>query len=153
MKTYVFKAEQLLPAKMEDVWQFFSSAKKLPLITPPELDFKVLTSLKEEEIYNGMIIEYKVRPLLGIQVYWKTEICEVDKPHRFIDRQLKGPYKTWIHKHSFIETANGVLMKDEVDYELPFKIIGQLTHALIVKQKIEKIFNYRRQVLQKIFKQ
>ena len=150
-KTFYYKTEQLLPISSERAWNFFSSPENLTLITPPDLDFKVLTILENTEIFEGMIIEYQVKPLFGISVRWKTEICEVKKPFSFTDRQVEGPYKTWIHQHRFIEQENGLLMIDDVRYALPYGLIGTLSHSLLVRKKIEKIFDYRRQVLQKIF--
>ncbi len=151
MKINYYKTEQFLPIGIQKAWDFFSSAKNLALITPPELDFKILTDLDNKEIAEGMIIEYTVRPLFHIPVYWRTEIWKVIKPATFVDRQLKGPYRIWEHTHVFIEKENGVLMKDEVKYQLPFGIIGQIVHKLIVRKKIEHIFKFRKETLQKIF--
>lgn len=153
MSIFHYKAEQFLETDINAAWDFFSSAKNLAVITPPELDFKILTDLDGKEIYEGMLIEYKVRPLFGIPVYWKTEIASVNKPEGFMDRQLKGPYKIWEHTHTFIQKENGVFMKDQVKYQLPFGVIGRLTNALIVKKKIEHIFTFRKEILNKIFNQ
>ena len=151
MKIYNFKASQFLPTDINSAWDFFSSAKNLALITPPELDFKILTDLDGKDIYEGMLIEYTVKPLLGIPLHWQTEIGKINKPVMFMDKQLKGPYKIWEHTHHFTKKENGVLMEDEVKYQLPFGIIGQLTHSLIVKKKIERIFEYRKMILETIF--
>ena len=151
MSEYLFKTQQFLPIGISQAWNFFSSPKNLVLITPPDLDFKIVTIPDESNIYEGMIIDYKVRPLLGIRVNWKTEIFDVQKPVLFSDRQIKGPYRLWEHKHVFIEKDNGILMTDEVRYRLPFSLLGRLTHFLVVRRKIEKIFAYRRNILQKIF--
>lgn len=151
MKIFEYSTEQLLPIDIDTAWSFFSSAENLALITPGELDFKILTPLDGKEIYRGMIIDYTVKPLFGISLRWKTEICKIDKPFSFTDRQLRGPYRVWEHTHIFIETASGVLMKDKVKYQLPFGMIGRLGHQLIVRKKIETIFSYRRQMLHKIF--
>ena len=152
MKTYYLNEEQFLPVSISKAWEFFSSAENLSVITPPELGFKVLTDVKEKEIYEGMLIEYEVSPLFKIPLHWKTEIAKVDKPYSFMDRQLKGPYKLWEHTHVFIEKENGVLMKDSVKYGLPFGIFGQLAHSLIVRKKLARIFEYREQILNQIFK-
>lgn len=151
MKTYYIREEQFLPVDIYKAWDFFSSAKNLAVITPPELGFKVLTSAKGQDIYEGMLIEYKVSPLFNIPLHWKTEIAKVDKPNSFTDRQLKGPYKLWEHTHVLIEKENGVLMKDSVKYQLPFGILGRLAHSLIVRKKLNHIFAYRRQILTQIF--
>ena len=148
---YQFKAEHLLPISLEDAWKFFSSPTNLPVITPPALDFKILTPNLPAETYAGMIIDYKVRPLLGIQMHWKTEITAVNKNESFTDRQLKGPYKVWEHTHYFKKVEGGVLMTDIVNYELPLGIIGKLAHAIIVKKEIENIFSYRKEKLNELF--
>lgn len=151
MKTYHYKTAQFLPTDINTAWHFFSSAKNLATITPPELGFKILTDLDDTDIYEGMLIEYTVKPLFGIPLHWQTEIGKIKKPEMFIDRQLKGPYKMWEHTHEFIPNEKGVLMKDSLKYELPFGLIGMMAHASIVKQKIVRIFNYRREILNKIF--
>ena len=151
MSVYFYDTEQFLPIDIYKAWDFFSSAKNLAIITPPELDFNILTNLEGREIYEGMLIEYKVKPIFRIPMYWQTEICKVDKPKMFTDKQLKGPYKTWEHTHTFIAKENGVLMKDHVKYQLPFGIIGRIGHSILVRKKIENIFIYRRKVLKKIF--
>lgn len=151
MKSFLYKAEQFLPIDMNRAWRFFSSAENLSVITPPEMKFKILKPIDKKEIYEGMLIDYTVRPLFGIPVYWQTEICKIDKPFLFTDRQLKGPYKIWEHTHTFIKKENGLLMRDEVKYQLPFGIIGRLMHSLIVRKKIEKIFTYRKDILKQLF--
>lgn len=147
---YKYKSEQWLPIGIEEAWKFFSSPANLSLITPPEMDFKILSTL-ENDIYEGMIIDYKVKPLLGIAVRWQTEICKVEREKYFTDRQQKGPYKVWEHTHTFIENNGGVLMTDEIIYQLPFSFIGKLAHRLFVRNKIENIFNFRKNILNKIF--
>ncbi len=153
MKTFYYNAAQLLPVKMEEAWEFFSSAKNLSVITPPQLDFKILSQLDHKEIYEGMLIDYKVKPLLGIPVRWQTEIFKVNKPDTFTDRQLRGPYKLWEHTHRFFQKGNGVLMEDEVKYQLPFGIIGEVAESLVVRKKIKEIFDFREEILKKIFKE
>jgi ligand-binding SRPBCC domain-containing protein len=153
MKIYYYKTEQFLSTDINTAWNFFSSAKNLARITPPELDFNILTALDEKDIYQGMLIEYTITPLFGILLNWQTQILTIKKPEMFIDKQLKGPYKIWEHTHEFIQTEKGVLMKDSVKYLLPFGILGNIAHSLFVRRKIERIFNYRKQVLNKIFNQ
>ena len=151
MKKHLYASEQFLPIDIDRAWSFFSSAKNLSVITPPDLNFEILTDLDGNEIYKGMLIDYKVSPLPGMRVHWITEIAEVDKPFSFMDRQLKGPYKTWEHRHEFIQKKGGVLMKDLVTYQLPFGIIGSVVHALVVRRKLHVIFNFRKMVLEKLF--
>jgi ligand-binding SRPBCC domain-containing protein len=151
MRIYYYKTEQFLPVDIMTAWNFFSSAKNLALITPPELDFKILTELSDKDIYEGMLIEYTVKPLFGIKLHWQTEIWKIKKPEMFTDKQLKGPYRIWEHTHVFIQKENGVLMKDEVKYQLPFGVIGQMTHSIMVRKKIERIFDFRKKILNKKF--
>lgn len=146
-----YKTEQWLPISVEDAWKFFSTPKNLALITPPELGFKIQSKLNGDEIFDGMIIDYKVKPLIGIPVHWKTEICRVLKPRLFTDRQIKGPYKLWEHTHTFEKSDGGVLMKDEVIYELPMGFLGEIAHKVTVKDKIDNIFSYRKKILKKLF--
>jgi ligand-binding SRPBCC domain-containing protein len=136
---------------MDTAWNFFSSAKNLARITPPEMAFKIHTQLNDNEVYEGMIIDYTVRPLLGIPLRWQTEICQVSKPHLFTDRQLKGPYSLWEHTHRFIEKDIGILIQDEVKYQLPLGIIGILAHSFVVKKKIKNIFKFREKTLNELF--
>lgn len=148
---FQYITEQFLPIDIQQAWSFFSSAENLAIITPPEMAFKIITAPDNREIYEGMLIDYKVKPLFGIPLHWQTEIFKVNKPTMFADRQLKGPYKLWEHTHTFIEKDNGVWMKDEVKYQLPFGVIGKIVHQVLVRKKIENIFIYRAQVLKKIF--
>lgn len=148
---YYLKTEHLLPVSIEKAWQFFSSAKNLALITPPEMEFKILTKLEDKEIFEGLLIDYTVKPVFSIPLNWQTEIFKVDKPHSFADRQLKGPYKIWEHTHSFIQKDNGTLMIDEIKYQIPFGILGQFAHSLFVKEKVKEIFKFREKALEKIF--
>ncbi len=149
---FYFKTEQLLPVDLQTAWAFFSAPNNLSRITPPEMDFKTLTTFEEgQEIYSGMFIDYKVKPLLGIPMFWRTEIKDVKKPYSFTDIQLKGPYRIWEHTHTFIEKENGVLMQDVVKYQLPFGPLGVLTHALLVRRKLETLFAFRKAAIERIF--
>jgi ligand-binding SRPBCC domain-containing protein len=153
MGFFYLKKEQLLPVDLSTAWAFFSSPNNLALITPPEMDFKPITTFNEgQEIYTGMLIDYTLKPLFGIPLHWQTEIKQVQKPYSFKDIQLKGPYRCWEHTHTFAETDKGVLMKDEVKYQLPFGPLGTLVHALVVKKKLEALFNYRKAAIERIFK-
>lgn len=151
MAIYQYTAEQFLPISIRKAWDFFSSPKNLSVITPPEMDFKILTQLDDKEIYDGMLIDYTVKPLLGVPMHWQTKIINVKPLEVFADTQLKGPYKLWHHTHTFVEKDGGVLMKDVVRYELPFGLLGDWVHSLIVRKKIASIFAYRKQVLEKLF--
>ncbi|WP_231596120.1 SRPBCC family protein [Sphingobacterium endophyticum] len=115
------------------------------------MKFKVLTKELGEEIYEGMVIEYIVSPILNVPLKWRTLITQVDQFKSFTDEQERGPYRYWNHYHEFIPHLDGVLMKDTVTYELPFGMIGNIAHSLLVKHKLEGIFDYRKVILNKLF--
>ena len=117
------------------------------------MNFTVLSEESNQPIFEGMIIDYIVSPLLGIPLKWKTKIIQVDWGRSFTDFQENGPYRLWNHYHEFIPNEKGVLMKDTVDYALPFGLLGTLAHEILVKQKLENIFKFRYQFLEKHFNQ
>ena len=145
--------EQQLNCDIDTAWQFFSSPFNLAKITPKDMGFVVTSKLVDASIYEGMIIEYKVSPLLKIPMKWKTKITQVEQNKSFTDFQQKGPYKYWNHFHEFIPNEKGVLMKDTIDYELPLGILGSIAHVMVVKSKLNHIFNYRYGILEKLFNQ
>lgn len=150
MKRQLYR-EQQLNCDLQTAWDFFSSPMNLSKITPKDMAFTVLSEQSTDKIFEGMIIDYTVSPLFGIPLKWKTRITEVIPNKSFTDFQEKGPYKLWNHRHEFIPNENGVLMIDKVDYELPFGVLGNLAHRLFVKKKLDKIFNYRFHILEKLF--
>ncbi|WP_093366903.1 SRPBCC family protein [Sphingobacterium wenxiniae] len=144
--------EQQLHCNIETAWAFFSSPMNLSKITPKDMGFTVLSDFQNEPIFKGMIIDYTVSPILRIPLQWRTKITQVDTRKSFTDFQQKGPYKYWNHFHEFIPNADGVLMKDTVEYELPFGVLGTMAHRAFVKKKLESIFDFRYQVLEQQFK-
>ena len=148
-----FIREQQLNCDIKRAWEFFSSANNLSVITPKDMNFTVLTNLKNDDIYEGMIIDYHVSPVLNIKMNWQTEITKVNYLKNFVDFQVKGPYKLWNHFHEFIENDEGVLVRDTVDYELPLGFLGEIAHSIFVKKKLDEIFNYRKEVLDLLFNQ
>lgn len=142
--------EQFLPVTIEEAWEFFSSPKNLNEITPKELDFTI-TSDVPARAYAGLIITYRIKPMLSIPVDWVTEITQVNEPHYFVDNQIKGPYRTWHHEHHFRETDGGVMMKDILYYDIGMSFLGWLAGKLSVHKKVREIFDHREKVLDKIF--
>ena len=145
MSVYSFKAVQQIPVSIREAWHFFSDPHNLQKITPPDMKFTVLSEQQNTKVYPGQIIEYKVRPLLGIPVYWMTEITHVEEEKFFVDEQRQGPYSFWHHQHHFNAVSGGVEMTDIVHYKLPLWFIGDLMNTLFVKRKLEGIFKYRRE--------
>lgn len=130
----------------EEVFPFFSVPENLERITPPELRFEIVTPLPIE-MGQGALIDYRLR-LEGIPFRWRTEITEWEPPYSFTDCQQRGPYHTWIHRHTFEATEAGTLMKDQVDYRLPFWPFGEWALPF-VRRKVKRIFAYRREVIRK----
>ena len=148
---HIFESSQIIYASMERAWDFFSDPRNLAKITPPELDFKILTALPAR-VYPGMMIQYRVRPLLGIPVQWVTEITHVEPGKFFVDEQRIGPYRIWHHEHHFRQLdADRIEMRDRVTYVLPFSPLGDLAHPFLVKPQLTKIFAYREKAVDKLF--
>ncbi|MCW2462440.1 SRPBCC family protein [Elizabethkingia anophelis] len=150
MRYHLYR-EQQLNCNIEEVWDFFSSPLNLSKITPKDMKFTVLSDLKNTPIYEGMEIDYLVSPVLEIPLKWKTRITQVNYKKSFTDLQAKGPYRYWNHYHEFIENDKGVLMKDSVDYELPFGLLGKLAHSLFVHKRLKSIFEFRYNFLEGYF--
>lgn len=150
MFTYNIHTKQQVPITLEEAWEFFSSPKNLKEITPDHMGFN-MHSESAEKIYPGQIIEYTVKPLLGIPMYWMTEITQVKELEYFIDEQRVGPYNMWHHQHFFKAIEGGVEMNDIVHYRLPFGPLGPIAHALFVKRQLNHIFDYRKKVLEERF--
>ena len=139
---YQLKKTQFIKTDLKTAWDFFSSPGNLKKITPDYMGFDVKTELPEK-MYEGLMIEYTVKPLLGIPMNWITEIKTVKELEFFVDEQRKGPYKIWHHEHHFKEVDGGVEMTDIVSYELPLGILGRIMHPFLVQKKLEKIFDFR----------
>ncbi|QDU31279.1 Polyketide cyclase / dehydrase and lipid transport [Anatilimnocola aggregata] len=147
--TYVLERAQLIPRSRDEVFAFFADAGNLQMITPPWLHFRILTQLPLE-MRTGALIEYRLR-LYGLPIWWRTRIEEYEPCERFVDRQLRGPYKRWHHTHEFSETPAGTLMKDTVRYQLPFGPLGTLTHRLTVQRLLKRIFDFRYETIERHF--
>ena len=150
MKLYQLKVKQLLSISLDEAWSFFLDPRNLSKLTPRWLNLKITSDLPDE-MYEGMIISYKLRPILGIPFNWVTEITSVKEKSFFIDEQRFGPYKFWYHQHHFKEIDKGVEMQDIVSYALPFDPISRPLNELLVGNKVKKIFEFREEVLKKMF--
>lgn len=151
MAFYQFIHEQLFQASVAEMWSFISAPKNLKEITPDYMGFEITTPYLSEKMYAGMIISYKVSPVLNFKVDWVTEITHVKENEFFVDEQRIGPYKLWHHQHHLIQMKEGVLMRDIVTYQPPFGILGALANKLLISKKLNEIFNYRKVVLEKKF--
>jgi len=150
LKIYTLHSKQLLPITKQQAWDFLSDPKNLKVITPDYMGFHILSGA-DRPMYSGQIIQYIVTPLLGIKTKWVTEITHVKEGSYFVDEQRFGPYALWHHKHFIKEVDGGVEMEDIIDYKVPFGILGQWVQPLLVKPKLQEIFDYRREKLIQLF--
>lgn len=150
-KVYSLYSKQNVPVSIDEVWQFFSDAKNLAVVTPPHLNLKVIQEVYGGSVYAGQVMTYKVKPLLHIPLSWMTEITHVEAPHYFVDEQRQGPYQLWHHQHHFKEISGGVEMTDLVHYRIPFGFIGNIANAVLVRNELKKIFAYRYQKVIELF--
>ena len=142
MKTREFRAELWLPREPDEIFPFFAEAANLETITPPWLRFRILTP-PPLRIQNGTLIDYQLR-VRGLPLRWRTRITAWEPPHRFVDEQLRGPYRLWVHEHTFDARDGGTLVRDRVRYAVPF---DPLVHSWLVGPDIERIFRFRREAL------
>jgi ligand-binding SRPBCC domain-containing protein len=135
---YVLESEILIPHSITDVFDFFARPENLESLTPPWLHFQIVTP-KPVPIYEGAFIDYRLK-LHGFPMKWKTKITDWEPPVRFVDLQLKGPYRMWRHEHTFLEQDNGTLVRDKVEYAV---FGGALINRFFVQKDVERIFQYR----------
>ena len=146
MKVREFSTEQWLSVPLDTVFAFFGDAGNLDAITPPWLHFKILTP-QPIEMGQGTLIDYRIR-IHGIPIRWRTRINAWEPPFRFVDEQISGPYRLWIHEHTFAERDGGTLIRDVVRYATPF---DALLHDRFVRPDIERIFAFRKEAIERHF--
>jgi len=151
MAIYTLSTIQRFPTTKDKIWDFISSPKNLKDITPDYMGFDIISKGLPEKIYGGLIIQYNVKPLLGIKMNWVTEITQLKDGEYFIDEQRFGPYKFWHHTHRINIIEGGVEMLDTVHYSPPFGIIGSMANHWLIKRQLKEIFEYRRVKLEQKF--
>lgn len=149
MKMHRLRRVQLLPRPRAEIFEFFEDATNLARITPPFLGFEILTRAPIR-MHAGTLIDYRIR-LLGVPLRWRTEIEVYERGERFIDRQLRGPYRVWRHTHLFRDVPGGTEMVDEVDYAIGYGPFGEIAHSLFIERVLERIFDYRAEVVIDLF--
>ena len=150
-KVYTIKTVQNIPISLEEAWDFFSKPSNLAAITPDNLGFNIISKHHGERMYQGQIIEYTVKPILGIPLYWMTEITHVKEGAYFVDEQRFGPYTMWHHQHHFKAVDGGVEMTDIVHYKIPFWFLGDIANTLFVKKQLQGIFDFRWKKVEDLF--
>jgi len=151
MGVYQLNRTQSFQQPIDKLWAFICDPKNLIKITPEYMGFDITSKNLPEEIYQGMIISYKVSPLLGIKINWITEITHVQHLAYFVDEQRAGPYKLWHHQHFLKSTSAGTVMEDIVTYQPPFGFLGSIANTVLIKQKLDEIFDYRQKMLIQLF--
>ena len=150
MKIFQLHLKQQLPITVDEAWKFLSDPNNLSSITPDYMGFEILNGA-DREMYPGQIIQYRVSPLPGIKTRWVSEITQVVPKKYFVDEQRFGPYALWHHKHFIEKIPGGVLMEDIVDYKMPLGILGTWFHPVLVRPKLDAIFDYRKKKLSALF--
>ncbi len=151
MAFYQFRKEQHLSASLTEVWAFISSPRNLKEITPPHMGFDITSGSLPQKMHEGLIISYRLSPLHGIHTTWVTEITHIQAPYFFVDEQRVGPFTLWHHQHRLIEKPGGVLMSDIVSYQPPLGPLGALANTIFIRKQLQRIFSFRKRVLEKRF--
>jgi ligand-binding SRPBCC domain-containing protein len=151
MKVYTKEYKTFLPLDIDKAWDFFSSPRNLAKITPEHMGFIITSKFNDEKMYPGMLITYKVSPLMGIPMDWCTEITHVIDKKYFVDEQRFGPYAMWHHQHHFNVVEGGIEMTDIVNYAIPLGILGRMMNSILISNEIEKIFTYREKKIAELF--
>ncbi|HET9094181.1 MAG TPA: SRPBCC family protein [Solirubrobacteraceae bacterium] len=146
MSLQTFSAEQRIARPLPVVFDFFSRAANLEAITPPWLSFSILGAAPDD-VRVGTVIPYRLR-LHGVPLIWVSQIEEFEPERVFVDRQLIGPYRQWIHRHEFEADGDGTLIRDIVRYELPLGRLGALVERLFVRRDMRRIFEHRRATIE-----
>jgi len=145
---YQLIREQFIARSPEAVFAFFQKPENLAVITPPWLNF-VIVSPTPIVMAQGLRLDYSVRPL-GFRMRWTSLISEYDPPRSFVDEQVRGPYKRWHHRHEFIAKDGGMLVRDCVDYDLAFGPLGWIANAVYVRWSLKSIFDYREKIIRQM---
>ena len=136
------KQEQYLPISLDEAWSFFATPKNLNEITPDDMIFEIISELPDI-MYEGLLINYRLRPMLNIPINWCTEITHIKEKEYFVDEQRQGPYNMWHHEHHFKAIEGGVLMTDILHYDIGKSVFGWLIGKLFVHKKVAGIFKFR----------
>jgi ligand-binding SRPBCC domain-containing protein len=136
------RREQVVRAGLDEVFEFFAQARNLEVLTPPWLSFEVLTP-EPVAMQEGTLLDYRLR-LHGLPLRWRSRIEAWEPGRVFVDRQIRGPYRLWHHRHEFEVTGEGTVVRDIVHYALPLGPLGEIAHAVLVRRDLARIFDFRR---------
>jgi ligand-binding SRPBCC domain-containing protein len=140
MPEEILERTQRVPTPVEETFDFFADPRNLEAITPPWLHFRILEA--PARLDRGSLLRYRLR-IFGMPIGWRTEITEWKRPHGFVDEQLRGPYRLWIHEHRLEPDEGGTVVHDRIRYRIPLGAIGRLAGRLFVRRWLGEIFDYR----------
>ena len=146
MKVYQLKTELWLPQPRSEIFQFFADPANLERLTPEWLRFEIISEA-QQTLTEGTRLNYRLR-IHGVPITWQSEITGWNPPHQFVDRQTRGPYRLWIHEHTFVDQEGGTLVCDNVQYSV---FGGALVNRFLVSPDLDRIFKYRHRALKTIF--
>ena len=149
MTTHRLVASQTIDRPLEEVFEFFAQPENLGRITPASMSFEQVST--DLDMRSGLQIEHRIRPLLGIPMTWRSTIEAFDRPRSFVDVQASGPYRRWRHHHRFTTVPGGTRIDDDVEYELPLGPLGDVAHALVIREQLREIFRHRARTIEAIF--
>ena len=147
MAFHQFSRKFTLNALLEEVWSFIATPANLMKITPSSLSFEIMTPDLPSQMYEGLIIQYRVKPFAGIRTNWVSEITHIKTGRYFVDEQRIGPYKMWHHEHWLQPIKGGVEVLDIVSYQPPYGLIGRIANTWLIKQRLTEIFAYRQKAI------
>jgi ligand-binding SRPBCC domain-containing protein len=149
VRLHRLEREQTVARQLDEVFEFFSQARNLELITPPWLGFEVLNA-EPEPMRQGTLISYRLK-LRGVPLRWQSRIEEWQPGRLFVDMQVRGPYRLWRHRHEFEAGGDGrTLVRDRVDYALPLGPLGGIAHAAFVGRDLQRIFDFRQAAVERL---
>src|SRR5581483_5370761 len=166
-----FESEQWVPAPVQRVFAFFADPHNLPRIMPPALGTKLVKlnlvpprfpagqvppgTLRMAGAGTEMTVAFRVVPYIPVHERWVVKISEFSFNHYFQDVQKQGPFRHWQHSHIFEamtqDGVEGTLIRDEVEYEVGFGMVGRTLETLIFQQMFRSTFNYRNRTAGRIF--
>jgi ligand-binding SRPBCC domain-containing protein len=147
---HTLRRSQFLPVPVEQVWEYFCDPHNLNALTPPDMNFRILTA-PLPRMYQGQLIAYRVQFIRGVSSFWLTEIAHVREQEYFVDEQRQGPYAFWYHEHAFCAENGGTRMLDTVTYDVGFGVLGWALNALWIGARLRYIFDYRARRIAEIF--
>jgi ligand-binding SRPBCC domain-containing protein len=143
---YKLSREQYVTATLGEAWDLLKNPANLDRITPPDLQFQIISPVPEE-MFNGLIVEYRIQiPWFGVRK-WVAEIKHIKEMYSFVDEQRIGPYNFWYHYHQIEVEEDLIKLTDRVYYEVPYGLIGKILHLLFIRKTLNRIFDYRKEKL------